>query len=159
MIGSIFFFLWDLKTQKFSIFCVSIYYRITNVISFAVSVLFMSNNAYFIQYNFNIIPFTYNSNIAGCLIQLQIRANPFWSTSGQLMKSIYFRISLGLDGLILVWSSDEFSSTFVKMANFQSIKNSWDIFLSDNFSLIRLPNSSAMFSLIFYNFWSLVPYN
>ena len=60
-----FFFFGDFKTQMFSIFCVFIHYLITTFISFAVSVISMSNSDYFIQYYFNIILFTYNSNIAG----------------------------------------------------------------------------------------------
>ena len=42
----------------------------TTFISFAVSVIPMSNNSYFMQYHFNIIPSTYNSNIVGvaCVI-------------------------------------------------------------------------------------------
>ena len=56
----------------------------------------------------------------------------FWSASRQLMTSIYFRIGLDLDGLILVLSFRIFLSTFVKIADFQGIKDSSDIFLSDN---------------------------
>ena len=47
------------------------------------------------------------------------------------MTSIYFRIELDLDGLILVFSFQIFLSTFVKMADFQGIKDSSDNFLSD----------------------------
>ena len=48
------------------------------------------------------------------------------------MTSICFRIGLDLDGLILVLSFRIFLSTFVKIADFQGIKDSSDIFLSDN---------------------------
>ena len=63
-----FFFFCDFEIQKFSIFCISIYYLTTTFISFAVSVISMSNNAYFIQYQSHTIPFTYNSKIVGRLI-------------------------------------------------------------------------------------------
>ena len=65
MIGSVFPFSCDFKTQTFSMFCVFIGYLIATFISFAVSVISMSHNACFNQYHFNIIPFTYNSNIVG----------------------------------------------------------------------------------------------
>ena len=56
------------------------------------------------------------------------------------MTSICFRIGFDFDGLILVLSFESFLSTFVKMADFQAIKDSSDIFLSDkNFPLVRLP--------------------
>ena len=78
--------------------------------------------------------------------------------SRQLMTSIYFRVGLDLDGLILVLSFEIFLPTFVKMGDFQGIKDSSDIFLSDkNFPLIRLSKPSTMLSLLFYNLWSLRP--
>ena len=48
------------------------------------------------------------------------------------MTSICFRIGFDSNGLILVLSFEIFLSTFVKMADFQGIKDSPDIFLSDN---------------------------
>ena len=68
MISSVFFFLRDFKTQTIIVFCVFVYYLITTFISFAVTVISIPNNAYFIQYHFKITQFIYNSNIAGCFI-------------------------------------------------------------------------------------------
>ena len=68
MIGSVFLFFYHFKTQTFSRLCVFIYYLMKTFISFAVSVISMSNNTYFNQYPFNIIPFTYNRNVFGCFI-------------------------------------------------------------------------------------------
>ena len=66
IISSVFSFSMILKPRRlvYSVF----YYLIPACISFAASVISMSNNAYFIQYHFNIIPFAYNSNIVGCFI-------------------------------------------------------------------------------------------
>ena len=61
----------------------------------------MFNNTYFLQYLFNIIPFAYNYNIVGCFIKRNSH-KPFWSASKQLMMSIWFRIGIDLDGLVLV---------------------------------------------------------
>ena len=74
----------------------------------------------------------------------------------------FFKIRLDLDGLVLVLSFEKFLSSFVKMADFQSIKDSSDIFLSDNsLHLIRLSKFSMMYSFFFFfsNWWSLVPCN
>ena len=60
----------------------------------------MSNNAYFIQYHFNIIPFSCNSNIVGCFINRD-KDKLFLSASRQVMASICFRIGLDLDDLVL----------------------------------------------------------
>ena len=61
------------------------------------------------------------------------------------MTSIYFRRELDLNSLTLVLKSEIFLSTFVEMADFQSIKDSTDIFLStDNFPLMRLSKPSMM---------------
>ena len=118
--------------------CIFIYYLMTTYINFAVSVILMSNNGYFVQYHFNIIPFTYNSNIVGCFTN-RSKNKLFMSASRQLMTSICFRIGLDLDVLIPVLSFEVSWSTFHKMADFQGIKDSSDIFLSDNnLSLIRL---------------------
>ena len=69
MIGGVFFFLYDCKTQTFRILCVFTIYLITAfIISLALSFISVYNNAHFIQYRFNIIPFTYNSNIVGYFI-------------------------------------------------------------------------------------------
>ena len=57
------------------------------------------------------------------------------------MTSIYFRRELDLNSLTLVLKFEIFLSTFVEMADSQSIKDSTDIFLStDNFPLMRLPS-------------------
>ena len=81
--------------------------------------------------------------------------NFYQSASRQLVMSICFRIGLDFDGLILVLSFENFLSTFFKMAEFQGIKGSSDIFLSyNNFLLIRLSKPSTMLSLLFL--WSLV---
>ena len=48
------------------------------------------------------------------------------------MMSIYFRIGLNLGGLILVLDFEIILSIFVKMTDFQGIKDSSDILLSDN---------------------------
>ena len=47
------------------------------------------------------------------------------------MTPVYFRIKLDLDGLILVLSFQIFLSIFVKMADFQGIKDSSGNFLLD----------------------------
>ena len=68
------------------------------------------------------------------------------------MTSICFRIELDLNSLIMVLSVETFLSAFVKMEDFQGIKDSSDIFLSDNsFILIRFFKPSTMFSLLFSN--------
>ena len=85
----------------------------------------MSNNAYFVQYYFNIIPFTYNSYLDA--LSIGTRINFFLSASRQLMTSICFRIGLNLDVLILVLSFEIFLSTYVEMADFQGVKDSSDI--------------------------------
>ena len=110
----------------------------------------MSNNVYFIHYHFNIIPFKCNSNIVGCFINRR-RKNLFWSTSRQIMMSISFKMIL--HNLILVFSFETFFSTFVKMTDFQGVKDFSDIFLSDNnFPLTRLSMPSKMLSLFFFQF-------
>ena len=58
----------NFKSQMFSAFFIFIYYLITTVIKFAVSVFSMFNKAYFIKYHFNISPFTYKNKIVGCFI-------------------------------------------------------------------------------------------
>ena len=131
MIGSVFFFFCDFKIQTFSIFCVFIDHFITAFISFAVSVISMCNKAHLIQYHFNLIHFTYNNNIVTCFIK-KSKNKFFWSDSRQLMMSIYFRIGLNLGGLILVLDFEIILSIFVKMTDFQGIKDSSDILLSDN---------------------------
>ena len=93
-------------------------------------------------------------------LSIGTRINVFWSASRQFTKSIYFRIGLDLDGLVPVLSFEIFLSTFVKMADFQCIKNSSDISLSNsNFPLIRMSKPSTMLSLyiyiyiFFFNLW------
>ena len=48
------------------------------------------------------------------------------------MTEICFRIGLDIDGLILVLRFEIFLSTFVKMADFQGLKNFSDILLICN---------------------------
>ena len=68
------------------------------------------------------------------------------------MTSICFRIGLDLDDLIQVLSFEFFLSTFAKTADCQVIKDSSNIFLSDNnFHLIRLSKPSRMLSLLFFS--------
>ena len=86
---------------------VFINYLIATFINFAVSVISMSNNVYFIQYHFNIIPLTCNSNIVEWLIN-RTRKRFFWSALRQLMTSIYSRLGLNLDDFILVFSFETF---------------------------------------------------
>ena len=74
---------------------------------------------------------TYNSNIVGCFINRNWNKY-FWSTSRQLMTEICFRIGLDIDGLTLVLRFEIFLSTFVKMADFQGLRNSSDILLICN---------------------------
>ena len=102
MIGNLFLFSCVFKTQTISILCVFIYYLITTLISFAVSVILMPNNAYFVQHHFNITPFMYNSNMDA--LSIGTRINFFWTASRHLMTSICFRIGLDLDVLVLVLS-------------------------------------------------------
>ena len=52
----------------FSICSILVYYLIATFISFTVRIISMYDSACFIKYHFNIIPFTYNSNIVGCFI-------------------------------------------------------------------------------------------
>ena len=74
------------------------------------------------------------------------------------MKLNCFRKGLDLDGLILVLSFELFWSTFVKMADFQGIKDSSDIFLlGNNFLLMRLSKPSTRLSLFFSLFDLLSP--
>ena len=122
----------------------------TTFISFAISVLSMLNNAYFIQYHFKIILLHITAILLDAL-PIGTRAKFFWSASRELMRSVCFRIGLDLDDLILVLIFGNFLSTFVKMANFQGIKDFSDIFLSDNnFPLIRLSKPSTTFSLLWF---------
>ena len=86
---------------------VFINYLIATFINFAVSVISMSNKVYFIQYHFNIIPLTCNSNIVEWLIN-RTRKRFFWSALRQLMTSIYSRLGLNLDDFILVFSFETF---------------------------------------------------
>lgn len=96
-----------LKPKLLVLLSVFINYPIAIFINFAVSVISMSNNVYFIQYHFNIIPLTCNSNIVGWLIN-RTRKRFFWSALRQLMTSIYSRLGLNLDGFILVFSFETF---------------------------------------------------
>ena len=69
------------------------------------------------------------------------------------MTSIYFRIRLDTDGIILILSFEVSLSTFIKMADFHGIKDSSDIFLpNNNFPLIQFSKPSAIFSLLFFQF-------
>ena len=73
------------------------------------------------------------------------------------MTSICFRTSLDIDSLILVLSSEYCFCQYLlksalKMAGWQGIKDSSDMFLSDNNSptiKIRFSKASAMLSLFF----------
>ena len=86
-----------------------------------------------------------------------IKPNIFWVFLRRLLTSICFRARLGFDSLILVLSLENFLSTFVKMADSWGIKNSTDIILlADNFSLMRLCQSSTMFSLFISQFMAFV---
>ena len=72
------------------------------------------------------------------------------------MTSICIRIGLDLDDLIQVLSFEFFLSTFAKIADCQVIKDSSNIFLSDNnFHLIRLSKPSRMLSLLFFPIYHL----
>ena len=75
------------------------------------------------------------------------------------MTSTCFRT--GFTGFNSSLKFEIFLSNFGKMADFQGIKDSSDIFLSGNsFPLIRLSKPSTMLSLLFFpNLLSLVPYN
>ena len=114
----------------------------------------MSNNSCFIQCHFKIIPFTHNSNIITCFIN-RSKNKHFWSASRHLMTLSRFRVGLNLDGLFLVLSFQTFFQPLFKMADFQGIKDSSDIFLSyNNFPLIRLSKSSTMLSVFsIYVLW------
>ena len=149
-----FFFLYGFKIQMFFIFCGLIYYLIKTFISFASSFIFRSNNAYFIQYYFSIMSFTYNNNNFWMLYQ-QEQEQTF---SGVIQDSLCFQNKIGFRWLLLVSSSGMFLSSFVKMAVFEGIiKDSSDIFLSDNsFPLIRLFKASTCFLYFFSNLRSLV---
>ena len=97
-----FFFFYNFKTQKFSIFCIFICYLMTTFISFALIVMSMPNNAFFIQYHFNSIPLTCNSSVVGCfnnknnwaydLNLLQYRIGFIWFYSS--FKLWHFFVSL-----------------------------------------------------------------
>ena len=93
-------------------------------------------------------------------LSIETRTNCFLGASRQLIMSNFFKLGLVLNDLILVLSFENFLSTFTKMADYHGIKDSLDIFLSDNnFPLITLSKTSLMLSLLFSNLWSLVPYN
>ena len=74
----------DFKTQTFSILYLFIRYLVTTFISFAVSVISMSDNVYLIQYHFNIIPFTHNRNIVGC----SFTGNNYTGSTGPAIVSV-----------------------------------------------------------------------
>ena len=61
------------------------------------------------------------------------------------MTSIFFRIGLELNGSILVLSFEIILSIFVKIEDFQGIKDSSDIFLLDNNFLIVSVNVFTVF--------------
>ena len=109
-----FFYFCEFKTQTFSIFCIFIYYLIAAFISFAVSVIFMSNNACFIQYHFNIIPqVRYIIPTFLDALSIATRTN-LWALLRQFMASMCFRLRLDLDGLILVLSFHIFCQPLLK---------------------------------------------
>ena len=114
IIGCVFWFSVILKPKRlvFLVFSSIISSRL--LLAFAVSVVSMSKNTYFTQQNFNIIPFTYNSNIVRCFINRN-KKRPFWIDLRQVMTSICFRIGLDLDQLILVLSFETFLSTLFNM--------------------------------------------
>ena len=62
----------------------------------------MSNSAYFIQYHFNIIPFTCIRLLDA--LSVETRTNFFGNALRQLMTSICFKIGLDLARLILILS-------------------------------------------------------
>ena len=98
-----------------------IYYLITNFIRFAVSITSMSNNAYFIQCHFNLMPFTYNNNIVGCFINMN-KSKLFWRASRQLRTSVCYITGLDLHGLILFLMFDIFCQPLLKSQTYKILK-------------------------------------
>ena len=112
----------DFKTWTFSLFCV--FHLLSHHNSY-LSVAPMHNNA------FNIIPFTYNSNADRWFVNRN-NSKHFL----ECFKTAY-DVNLFQNKIRFRWFNSSFKlwnslSTFVKMADFQGIKDSSDMFLSDN---------------------------
>ena len=128
-------FYFGCKSQAFSIFCIFIYYPITTFISFALSVIYLSNNAYLIQYHFKLIPFSYKSNIIECFINRN--ENNFLQCFKLAYDANWFQKRTEFERFNSGFNLGHFFVNFVKMADLGS-KDSSDISLLDNnFHLIR----------------------
>lgn len=129
---------------------------ISTFIGFTTSVMFMSNNACFIQYHFNILLFTHNSNIFGSFNIWNKKI--FFNASIQLRKSTCFKIELDLNDLNPGLSFEIFSYNFLKRqtSNLLNIPQVYNIpFYHITILLIRLSNPATILSLTqFYILWS-----
>ena len=108
-----------LKPKKL-LYSVFIDYLIAPFISFAASVISMFKNAYFNQYHFNIVLFTYNRNIAGWFINRN-KSKTFFGVP-QVYDVFWIRARLDLDDQILVLSFKVFFQPLLKWQTFMVLK-------------------------------------